>query len=104
MNTRIPAATLAALLSSLALADNPAFGTRTDEYPATSEAVRAKLAQQSDLSLEQLKVVTDEDGTVYLTGRTYSQAAADRATQVARTTPGVRRVKNEITVAPESRQ
>ncbi|MBV9621238.1 MAG: BON domain-containing protein, partial [Gammaproteobacteria bacterium] len=39
---------------------------------------------------------------VWLSGRTYSQAAADHAVAIARGTQGVAQVKSRIVVTPEA--
>ena len=65
---------------------------------AITTAIKTKLAADHMGSLTQLKVDTDKDGVVWLSGTTRSQAAADRAVEIARGTDGVVRVKNDIVV------
>jgi len=86
---------------SVSRADNPAYGTRTDSDSSVSEAVRAKITAQSEPGVTDLKVLTDRDGTVHLSGRAGSAAAAERAVQLARSTMGVRHVRNEIVISAD---
>ena len=65
---------------------------------AITTAIKTKLAADHIGSLTQLKVDTDMDGVVWLSGTTKTQEAADRAVQIARSTDGVIRVKNDIVV------
>jgi len=70
---------------------------------AITTAVKTKLAADQMKSLTRLKVDTDRDGVVYLSGRVHSREAADRAVEIARNTDGVRDVRNHIAVEPEAR-
>ena len=70
---------------------------------AITAAVKTKLAADHLSSLTRIKVDTDRDGTVWLSGTTETQEAADRAVDIARNTDGVAQVKSNIVVAPESK-
>ncbi|MBV9345285.1 MAG: BON domain-containing protein [Gammaproteobacteria bacterium] len=72
-----------------------------DDSPITA-AIAHRLAEENDESLVGLHVDTDPQGTVWLSGRTYSQAAADHAVAIARGTQGVAQVKSRIVVTPEA--
>jgi osmotically-inducible protein OsmY len=69
---------------------------------AVTAAVKDRLRAEDVSGLADLQVRTDADGTVWLSGRTYTQAAADRAMQIARTTPGATRVRSNILALPET--
>jgi hyperosmotically inducible periplasmic protein len=70
---------------------------------ATTAAVKTKLAADHLSSLTEIKVDTDRDGTVWLSGTTQTQEAADRAVDIARNTDGVAQVKSNIVVAPATK-
>jgi hyperosmotically inducible protein len=60
--------------------------------------IKMKLATAHPPSLEHIHVVTDEDGVVWLSGHTSSQAAAAKAVAIARATERVRVVYSEIKI------
>lgn len=64
-----------------------------------STRVRTEIVRDADLSLNELNVET-MNGTVQLSGFTNSQAKAAKAGQIARATPGVKDVRNNIIVRP----
>jgi hyperosmotically inducible periplasmic protein len=69
---------------------------------AITTAVKTKLAAQDHMSsLTKLKVDTDQNGVVWLSGTTATQEAADKAVDIARNTDGVVEVKSNIVVAPK---
>jgi len=70
---------------------------------AITTAIKTKLATDHLSSLTQLKVATDNDGVVWLSGTTQTQEAADRAVEIARTTDGVVAVKSNIVVTPAAK-
>ena len=72
------------------------------ERAAVAEAVRQRLRAERESELADLQVSVESDGTVRLSGRTYTLAMADRAVQIARTTPDVIRVRNDILALPET--
>jgi hyperosmotically inducible periplasmic protein len=63
--------------------------------------VKAKLAGEHLGSLANVRVDTDKDGVVYLSGSVRTQEEANRAVAVARETEGVRSVNSKLTVTPE---
>jgi hyperosmotically inducible periplasmic protein len=70
---------------------------------AITTAVKSKLAADHLSSLTRIKVDTDQNGIVWLSGSTDTQEAADRAVDIARNTDGVAQVKSNIVVAPEAK-
>jgi osmotically-inducible protein OsmY len=62
-----------------------------------SNTVRAKLIDDKDLNIFQIDVTTLK-GEVQISGFVDSQADKDRATAVARTVEGVKRVYNNLVV------
>jgi hyperosmotically inducible protein len=63
--------------------------------------VKAKLASEHLGSVANIKVDTDKDGIVYLSGSVRTRDEADRAVVVARQTEGVKQVNSSLTVKPE---
>jgi len=63
--------------------------------------VKAKLAGEHLGSLANVRVDTDKDGVVFLSGSVRTQEEANRAVAVARETEGVRSVNSKLTVMPE---
>jgi hypothetical protein len=78
--------------------------TAAQQDPSVADAVRQRLRDERESELADLVVSVDSDGTVRLSGRTYTLAVADRAVQIARTTPGVTRVRNDILALPETQR
>lgn len=98
------AATLAAPVLGMAGAPE-ADSSHPAQYvkdSAITAAVKTKLAADHVGSLTQLKVDTDQDGIVWLSGTTKTQEAADRAVEAARNADGVIAVKSDIVVAPRT--
>ena len=60
--------------------------------------IKSKLAADHITSLGRIKVDTDKDGVVWLSGTARSQDAIDKATAVAKSTKGVKDVKSTLTV------
>jgi len=60
--------------------------------------VKAKLAAKHMSTLTNIRVDTDENGVVWLSGRAPTQDAVDLATMIAKDTDGVRSVHNDIAV------
>jgi hypothetical protein len=55
----------------------PAAAQIDGASPITA-AICSRLAEDNSRTLDDLKVMTDKDGTVWLSRRSYSQAIADR--------------------------
>jgi hyperosmotically inducible protein len=60
--------------------------------------IKSKLAAEHLTSLAHLRVDTDEDGVVWLSGSAHSQEAVDRAVSIARDTEGVKDVKSTVKI------
>jgi hyperosmotically inducible periplasmic protein len=60
--------------------------------------IKSKLAAERLTSLAHLRVDTDEDGVVWLSGSAHNQEAVDRAVSIARDTEGVRDVKSTVKI------
>jgi len=62
--------------------------------------VKAKLAAKHLSTLTRIKVDTDENGVVWLSGRAPTQDAVDLATMIAKNTEGVTSVHNDVAIQP----
>ena len=80
---------VSSVVNELAIAGNSALGQRSSDVLVTGR-IKAQLVDARDLFANSFKVVT-ERGMTYLMGRV-TQREADRATAIARTTPGVQKV------------
>lgn len=60
--------------------------------------IKSKLAAEHLTSLAHLRVDTDEDGVVWLSGSAHNQEAVDRAVSIARDTEGVRDVNSTVKI------
>ncbi|MGC1388034.1 MAG: BON domain-containing protein [Steroidobacteraceae bacterium] len=60
--------------------------------------VKSKLAAKHLSTLTRIKVDTDENGVVWLSGRAPTQDAADLAIMIAKNTEGVTAVHNDVAV------
>src|ERR1700739_2308414 len=65
---------------------------------AITTKIKSKLAAEHITSLGRIHVDTDKNGVVWLSGSARSQAAIDKAVEIARGTEGVRDVKNDLVV------
>jgi hyperosmotically inducible protein len=65
---------------------------------AITTKVKAKLAAENMSSLAHIRVDTDRNGMVVLSGTAHSQAPIDKAVAIARGTEGVISVQNHIKV------
>ena len=63
--------------------------------------VKTKLASEHLGSIANVRVDTDRDGIVFLSGTVRSQEEANRAIALARETEGVKAVNSKLTVQPE---
>jgi hyperosmotically inducible protein len=80
--------------------DRSAPGAYVKDSVITTK-VKAKLASEHLGSVANVRVDTDKDGVVYLSGTVRSQEEANRAITVARDTEGVKSVNSRLTVMPE---
>jgi len=62
--------------------------------------VKSKLAAKHLTTLTKIKVDTDANGVVWLSGRAPTQDAVDMAGMIAKDTEGVKSVHNDIAVQP----
>lgn len=60
--------------------------------------VKAEFAKDKVVSATHVKVDTDNNGVVTLSGKAKTKAEADKAVSIAKSTKGVTSVKNEIVV------
>jgi hyperosmotically inducible protein len=85
----------------LAMADQDS--TESHHYvkdSAITTKVKAKLAAKHLSTLTRVKVDTDENGVVWLSGRAPTKDAKDLAAMIAKNTEGVNEVHNDIAVEP----
>jgi len=82
-------------------ADGDSDRTRAKTYvkdSAITTSVKTKLAEEKVRTLLDIKVDTDSNGEVTLSGNVANQAEADRAVAIARGVSGVATVKNDLTI------
>jgi hyperosmotically inducible protein len=65
---------------------------------AITTKIKAKLSEEKISSLVHIRVDTDSNGVVWLSGTASTQADADKAVSIARDTEGVKLVKNHIKI------
>jgi hyperosmotically inducible protein len=65
---------------------------------AITAEIKSRLAAEHITSLSRIKVDTDKDGVVWLSGTARTQEAADKAAEIARNTKGVTEIKTDIRV------
>lgn len=88
-----------AVVNEVAVMPNSTMSQRSSDALITAQ-VKASMVDTSDLFANLFKVVT-ERGTVYLMGRV-TQREADRATEIARSTSGVKRVVRVLEIVSEA--
>lgn len=105
---RILAALVAAGLSWPLANGYAADGYETQSNPkvwvkdsAITLKIKAELAAKRLSSAVHIKVDTDADGYVMLSGNARTQAEVQQATQIALAVPGVKSVDNQIRVKPD---
>jgi hyperosmotically inducible protein len=99
---------LAASAAYVPLALANSYGSDTDtSHPGNyvkdsviTTKVKSKLAAKHMSTLTNVKVDTDNQGVVWLSGKAPSKDAKDLAEMIAKNTDGVAAVHNEIVVAP----
>ena len=88
----------------MALADEPGTTAESSHHfvkdSLITTKVKAKLAEKHLTTLTRIKVDTDENGVVWLSGRAPTQDAADLASMIAKNTEGVTSVHNDVAVQP----
>ena len=65
---------------------------------AITTKIKSKLAAENLASLKDIKVDTDQNGVVWMSGTVKSQSEADQAISIARNTEGVKSVKSNLKV------
>ena len=63
--------------------------------------IKSKLAKDHGGSLKHIKVDTDANGIVHLSGSVNTQAQMDRAIAIAKGTKGVVEVKTDLAIKPD---
>lgn len=96
------------LMIGSVLAPVAAFATDSDmdrSHPVTfvkdsviTTKIKAKLAAEHLGSAKHIKVETDQNGIVWLSGTANSQQEVDQAIQIARNTDGVKSVNSSLKV------
>ena len=80
-------------------ADGDTVGTKVGDAVITTK-VKAEFAKDKAVSATAIKVETDSNGLVQLSGTAKTQAEADKAVVLAKNVKGVTAVKNDIVVTP----
>lgn len=83
-------------LSALAAEGDPVSTKLSDTVITTK--VKAEFAKDKTVSASNIKVDTDSNGMVQLSGTAKSQAEADEAVRIAKSVKGVTSVKNDIVI------
>ena len=63
--------------------------------------IKSKLAAEHLSSAANIKVDTDRDGVVWMSGTAHSQAEVNQAIAIAKDTEGVKSVKSDLKVQPK---
>jgi hyperosmotically inducible periplasmic protein len=88
----------------MALADDAGTAPDSSHHfvkdSAITTKVKTKLAAKHLTTLTRIKVDTDENGVVWLSGRAPTQDAVDMAALIAKDTDGVTSVHNGIAIQP----
>jgi hyperosmotically inducible periplasmic protein len=96
--------TASVVCAPLALADDAGMSTDTNHHfvkdSVITTKVKSKLAAKHLATLTRIKVDTDENGVVWLSGRAPTQDAVDMAAMIAKDTDGVKSVHNDIAIQP----
>lgn len=111
MNTKLATTCLLAGALLLPIAGYTADGDTDRSSPKAfvkdsviTTKVKAKLAKEKASSLVKIKVDTDKNGMVSLSGTARSQAAADKAVSLARSVKGVTSVESDIKIVPKKQK
>ena len=62
--------------------------------------IKSKLAAESPGTMARIKVDTDKDGVVWMSGEAKTQAEAQKAMDIAKGTEGVKSVKSDTKIQP----
>jgi hyperosmotically inducible periplasmic protein len=85
--------------SAVYAADTETAGTYVKDSVITTK-VKTKLAAKHMSTLTNIKVDTDANGAVWLSGKAPTKDASDLAEMITKDTAGVTAVHNKIVVAP----
>ena len=95
----------AALTQAAFAADSRADSDTDRNKPATfvkdsaiTTKIKTKLATESPSSMATIHIDTDKDGVVWMSGTAKSQQEVDKAVSIARSTEGVKSVRNSVKV------
>jgi len=97
IKTLLLVAALAMPVAAIA-ADGDSVGTKVSDSVVTTK-VKAAFATDKLVSATDVKVETDSDGLVQLSGTAKTKAEAERAVKIAKSVKGVTGVKNDIVIA-----
>lgn len=96
--------TASVVCAPMVLADEPGASSDSSHHyvkdSVITTKVKAKLAEKHLSTLAKIKVDTDDNGVVWLSGRAPTQDAVDMATMIAKNTDGVKSVHNDVAVQP----
>jgi hyperosmotically inducible periplasmic protein len=99
-------AALSVACGQIALADDNATESRDSHHfvkdSVITTKVKAKLAEKHMSTLTNIRVDTDANGVVWLSGHAPTKDARDLAGELAKNTEGVEAVHNDVTVQPHS--
>lgn len=108
MKVKLAAACLviSAALAPVAFAADSRADSDTDRNkPATfvkdsaiTTEIKTKLAVESPASMARIHVDTDRDGIVWMSGSAKTQQDVDKAVSIAKSTEGVKSVKNDVKI------
>jgi hyperosmotically inducible protein len=65
---------------------------------AITTKIKTKLAAENPASMATIHVDTDKDGIVWMSGTAKTQQDVDKAVSIAKSTEGVKSVKNDVKV------
>jgi hyperosmotically inducible protein len=104
MQKIILAGVLAATIVCVPMAFADESGAAVDHHyvkdSVITTKVKTKLAAKHLTTLTRIKVDTDENGVVWLSGRAPTKDAVDLATMIAKDTDGVTSVHNDVAIQP----
>lgn len=90
----------------LVLAEDKDSGLRAGEFvkdSAITTQIKAKILAADNIDSMQIKVDTDNNGVVVLTGAVKSQAEKEKVHNIAHSVDGVQKVMNNLVINPNLR-
>ena len=104
MKSLVIASVLAATVACVPMVFADEAGTASEHHyvkdSVITTKVKSKLAAKHVSTLAKIKVDTDANGVVWLSGKAPTQDAVDMATLIAKDTDGVKSVHNDIVIEP----